>query len=171
MARDVDKNVPLYFYDLESGIFTGEAGASGDSDDYILPSRMTPIEPPTFETNEQAIFDIDLQTWSVEYINPYDGWTQTEKDIWDAAQAKQAAIDAAQDLVDEKFAETIDLTIQFLEEKFDLTPVKQAYLDGATTIEELKTVLVDTLSMTAGQKAIVTAYHTDYAAWLAAKEA
>lgn len=126
MARDIEKNALLYFYDNESGIFTGEVGTAGDSDDFTLPSGMTTIAPPSFLETQQAIFDTDLQTWSVEYINPYDGWAQAEKDIWDANQVKQAAIDEAQDVVDSEIAKAV----------YGITTLLQKYIPNLTSGEE-----------------------------------
>lgn len=146
MARDVEKNVFLYFYDPESGIFTGEVGTAGDSDDFTLPPGMTTIAPPTFETNQRAVFDIDLQTWSINYIDPYDGLSQVEKDAWDAAQAKQQAIDAAQDAVTAKLAQAVDAIFKVL------------VREGATL--NLSTVEIDW----------ATDFHNDYLAWKALEE-
>lgn len=132
MARDVDKNIPLYFYDVTSGIFTGEVGSSGDSNDFTLPVGMTPVTPPVFESNQQVVFDTDLQTWSVEYINPYDGVTQPEKDAWDAAIAKQKAINNAQEKFNARVGEAIDLILAFIDivHTDDLLPAWKDKLDS-----------------------------------------
>ena len=107
MARDVDKNILLYFYSSDF-IWSGEIGSSGDSDNYVLPSGMTSVEPPTVPVGQQAIFDEDLQTWSLGWIKSYDGLTTEEQVAWDVAVAKQAAIDAAQNKVIDRMAEAVD---------------------------------------------------------------
>lgn len=173
MARDVEKNVFLYFYDPESGIFTGEVGGAGDSDDFTLPSGMTPIPPPTAESNEQAIFDTDLQTWSVEYINPYDGLTQPEKDIWDAAQAKQQAIDAAQDVVTAEHVETTNAVIGWMEERFTIPQTDFDFVNGMTDIADVKiavTGILNKLNLDAGDLAFIASWKTKYDAWKTAQE-
>lgn len=170
MARDVPINTPLFFYD-ESFIWTGEIGNSGDSDDFTLPPGMTDVPIPWYVPKEkQAVFNETTQEWTAEWINPYDGWTPEEQAIYDAEVLKQAGINEALKLVDEKLYETLDLTVQFIESKFDLIPAEQNYLNAATTIEELKTVLVETLSITPAQKAIIDAFHASYAAYISAKE-
>jgi len=107
MARDVPKYAVLYFFDTETGVLYGTGGA-GDSEDYALPEGMTDIAPPIIADNEKAIFDVELQTWSIEWINPYDGLTQIEKDAWDAEVAKQAEINTAQQKVINRLAEAVD---------------------------------------------------------------
>ena len=81
MGRDVEKNIPLYFYDQSSGIFTGEVGSSGDSRDFTLPPGMTPLEPPSIPTGKMAVFD--GSSWTLKSIDPYDDMSPEEKAIVD----------------------------------------------------------------------------------------
>ena len=138
MARDVEKNIPIYL--IDNGLFTGEIGSSGDSEDYTLPAGMTIIEPPTIPEGQQAIFDFDLQTWSLEWINPYDGLTQAEKDAWNAAIAKQRAIDEAQDTVDKNLAKAVDGIAMLL----------QKYIPN----------------LTAGESEAIQSFRDKYTAWI-----
>ncbi len=142
MPRELPINAQLYFFDRESGAYTGQ-GNSGDSLNYVIPEGMTPIEPPIIEERKYARFDEDTQTWSLEWINLYDGFSQAEKDIFDAAQAKQEAVDAAQDKVSKRLS---------------------------TDFNRLLKVLEQHLPLTAGQQAGFQEFHDDFDAWILAQE-
>ncbi len=83
----------------------------------------------------------------------------------DAREAEQAALEQ----VDKNLAKALDNTVSFFQEKFDLTPAKQTFLDNATTVADLKTVLLDTLSVTPTQAAALQDFRDKYAAWIAAQ--
>lgn len=132
MARDVDKNIPLYFYDVTSGIFTGEVGSSGDSNDFTLPVGMTPVTPPTIPDRQQAIFDIELSAWYLEWIDPYDGLSPEDQATWDAAIATQKAINNAQEKFNARVGAAIDLILAFIDivHTDDLLPAWKDKLDS-----------------------------------------
>lgn len=107
--RDVEKGVNLYFYDISSGIFTGEIGTAGDSDGFALPPGMTPVAPdPLPLENEKATFNESAQTWEISYKDPYDGLTQEEKDQFDLDRLKKIAIDEAQNKIIGRATEAVD---------------------------------------------------------------
>lgn len=83
-------------------------------------------------------------------------------------EAAQAA-EAAQDAVDEHLAKAIDDLMGFMDKKFNLEGTDLTYLEGATTIAELRTALLSLHSMTETEKTVLAEFRTKYAAWLAAK--
>lgn len=169
----MEPNTPLYFYG-DNGKYEGITGTSGSSTEYVLPFGWTPIEPPIVPDGQYAKFDFDLQAWSTEYTNPYDGLTQPEKDAWDASQAKQAAIDAAQDAVTAEHVETSNAIIGWMEERFTIPQTDFDFVNGMTDLADVKiavTGILNKLNLDAGDLAFIVSWKTKYDAWLAAKEA
>ncbi len=125
MARDIEKEIPLYFYSQESHIFTGEVGSSGNGDDYILPSGMTEIEPIAYDIQiEYIIFDEDTKTWSKKFINEYLNMTQEEKDLYD----EQVAINTAQQKYIDRLGETMDKLLGYIASTNPLTAPQQLFV-------------------------------------------
>ena len=83
---------------------------------------------------------------------------------------KQNDINEKQNLVDGHLAKAIDDLMNFIDQKFNLSQADQAVISGATTIANLKAILLDRFSMTAGNQAVLQEFRDKYAAWITAKE-
>ena len=135
MGRDVEKNIPLYFYDQSSGIFTGEVGSSGDSNDFTLPPGMTPIEPPSIPTGKMAVFD--GSSWALKSIDPYDDMTPEEQAIAD----KESEIAVVKSSIEEIQPDVMKTIIDIIKSNsLTITSEQQNIVDNASTaIDDLKT--------------------------------
>lgn len=171
MARDLPKSIPLYFYDSDNGSFTGDVGSSGDSDDFTLPPFMTEIAPPVYDDEtEQAVFDVDYQTWSVKFLDDYLNMTPAEQ----AAVDGERAINAAQDLVISRLhVFNYDLA-SYLVSVFSEDATLRAEITAASDVAELKAAMIkllDRVTLGTNELALLNGYRTKYEDWIAKKEA
>jgi hypothetical protein len=83
-------------------------------------------------------------------------------------ERKDAEIEALK-TVDAKLSKTIyDLT-NFIENRFLLTQTQIDQIGAMTTVAQLRAVILDRFSLTAGQRAYIDDFRTAYEAWIAAK--
>lgn len=168
MSRDIDKNVALYFFDTITGIWTGEVGNAGDSEDFALPVGMTAVVPSQMPGDGEQI-RWDGSAWILESDNEYDNLSQAEKDIWDA----QIAINQAQHLVDETMGDYLNKLSGFMLNRWTVAQSDYDYINDATTIAQVQTALIgilDKIALTQTDITFLEDFRTKYAAWIALKD-